>query len=115
MSPEAAKEIRIFGLLDWVGARFSAAAMAGVLPVWRQRRRIFYGPYVLYTLVAFVLLGGVLAGAARATAGGVARHRRLHDGDAGRAVGDPDRRLHRLVRRADRVRHGRRPGPAAVR
>jgi ATP-binding cassette subfamily B protein len=58
-------------LLDWVGERYSTAAMAGVLPVWRQRRRIFYGPYVLYTLVAFVLLGGVLAGTARATAAGV--------------------------------------------
>ncbi|PRY31481.1 ABC transporter ATP-binding protein [Pseudosporangium ferrugineum] len=66
-----AKEIRIFGLLDWVGSRYAEAFMQGALPVWRQRRRIFYGPYVLYTLTAFVLLSAALAGAARATATGV--------------------------------------------
>ncbi|MET0493566.1 MAG: ATP-binding cassette domain-containing protein [Actinoplanes sp.] len=68
---EAAKEIRIFGLLDWVGGRYAEAFMASSIPVWRQRRRIFYGPYVLYTLTAFVLLGGALAAAARASATGV--------------------------------------------
>ncbi|MEU4214511.1 ATP-binding cassette domain-containing protein [Actinoplanes sp. NPDC026623] len=67
----AAKEIRIFGLLDWVGERYARAFMASSLPVWQQRRRIFYGPYVLYTLSAFVLLGGALAAAAGATATGV--------------------------------------------
>ncbi len=71
MRPEAAKEIRVFGLLSWVTERFESAVMSSVLPIWRQRRRIFYGPYVLYTLVAFVLLGTVLAGAARATAAGL--------------------------------------------
>jgi ATP-binding cassette, subfamily B, bacterial len=64
----AAKEIRIFGLLRWVGDRYADAFMASSRPIWRQRRRIFYGPYVLYVLVAFGLLGLALAGAARATA-----------------------------------------------
>jgi ATP-binding cassette subfamily B protein len=68
---EAAKEIRIFAMLDWIRDRYADAFMQSALPVWRQRRRIFYGPYVVYTLVAFVLLGGSLAGAARATATGV--------------------------------------------
>jgi ATP-binding cassette subfamily B protein len=68
---EAAKEIRIFAMLDWIRDRYADAFMQSALPVWRQRRRIFYGPYVMYTLVAFVLLGGALAGAARATATGV--------------------------------------------
>jgi ATP-binding cassette subfamily B protein len=67
----AAKEIRVFGLLDWVGDRYADAFMASSIPVWQQRRRIFYGPYVLYTLVAFVLLGGTLALAARDAAAGV--------------------------------------------
>ena len=71
MRPEAAKEIRVFGLLDWVTERYESAVMSSVLPIWRQRRRIFYGPYVLYTLVAFVLLGAVLAGVTRATATGL--------------------------------------------
>ncbi|MET8148702.1 ABC transporter ATP-binding protein [Actinoplanes sp. NPDC049668] len=68
---DAAKEIRVFGLLGWVGERYSDAFMASSVPVWQQRRRIFYGPYVLYTLTAFVLLGGVLAAVARASATGV--------------------------------------------
>jgi ATP-binding cassette subfamily B protein len=67
----AAKEIRIFGLLDWVGSRYAEAFMESSIPVWRQRRRIFYGPYVIYTLTAFVLLASTLAAAASATASGV--------------------------------------------
>jgi ATP-binding cassette, subfamily B, bacterial len=67
----AAKEIRIFGLLNWAGDRYADAFMASSLPVWRQRRRIFYGPYVLYTLTAFVLLSAALSAVARATAAGV--------------------------------------------
>jgi ATP-binding cassette subfamily B protein len=63
-----AKEIRIFGLLDWVGDRYADAFLASSRPIWRQRRRIFYGPYVIYVLVAFGLLAGALAGAAHATA-----------------------------------------------
>jgi ATP-binding cassette, subfamily B, bacterial len=63
-----AKEIRIFGLLGWVGDRYADAFMASARPIWRQRRRIFYGPYVIYVLVAFGLLAGALAGAAQATA-----------------------------------------------
>jgi ATP-binding cassette subfamily B protein len=70
-TPVAAKEIRVFGLLDWVGDRYADAFMASAIPVWQQRRRIFYGPYVVYTLVAFVLLGGTLALAARDAAAGV--------------------------------------------
>jgi ATP-binding cassette, subfamily B, bacterial len=67
----AAKEIRIFGLLGWIGDRYADAFMQSSVPIWRQRRRIFYGPYVLYTLAAFALLGSALAAAARASAAGV--------------------------------------------
>ena len=67
----AAKEIRLFGLLGWIADRYADAYLASSIPVWKQRRRIFYGPYVLYTLVAFVLLGGALALAARDAAAGV--------------------------------------------
>ncbi|MCL7456103.1 ATP-binding cassette domain-containing protein [Micromonospora echinofusca] len=66
----AAKEIRVFGLLDWIGSRYADAFMQSSVPVWRQRRRIFYGPYVLYTAAALLLLGGSLAAAAGATARG---------------------------------------------
>jgi ATP-binding cassette subfamily B protein len=67
----AAKEIRIFGLRDWVGTRFADAFMASSVPVWQQRRRIFYGPYIVYTMAAFVLFGAALANTAWASATGV--------------------------------------------
>jgi ATP-binding cassette subfamily B protein len=65
-APAAAKEIRIFGLLDWLGDRYSEVTLRSTAPIWRQRRRIFYGPYVVYVLLAFMLLGGALAGATHA-------------------------------------------------
>jgi ATP-binding cassette subfamily B protein len=34
----AAKEIRIWGLLDWLVARFGAAWQAAMEPIWRERR-----------------------------------------------------------------------------
>jgi ATP-binding cassette subfamily B protein len=67
----AAKEVRVFGLLPWVSQRYAEAALDGVRPVWQSRRRLFHGPYVLYTLAAFVLLGAVFTGAARASAAGL--------------------------------------------
>jgi ATP-binding cassette subfamily B protein len=71
LASPAAKEVRVFGLLPWVGDRYTEGALDSMTPVWKSRRRLFHGPYVLYTLVAFVLLGVVFAGAARATATGV--------------------------------------------
>jgi ATP-binding cassette, subfamily B, bacterial len=71
MKPDAAKEIRVFGLLDWIKDQYESAATEAVRPVWRQRRRIFYGPYVVYTSIAFVLLGIVLGDAARSASQGV--------------------------------------------
>ena len=66
--PTAAKEVRIYGLLPWLQESYRDAATDSTRPLWRARRRIFYGPYVLYTLVSFVALALVLAGAARASA-----------------------------------------------
>jgi ATP-binding cassette subfamily B protein len=71
LQPTAAKELRVFALLPWLQRKYTAAAMDNVLPVWKARRRLFYGPYVLYVLVAFILLSVVLTGAARATAAGL--------------------------------------------
>ncbi len=71
LQPAAAKELRVFGLLPWLKQEYTTAAMDAALPVWRARRRLFYGPYILYVLVAFVLLGVLLTGAAQATAAGL--------------------------------------------
>jgi ATP-binding cassette subfamily B protein len=71
LHPAAAKELRVFGLLPWLQRQYTDAAMDATRPIWQARRRLFHGPYILYVLVAFVLLGGVLVGAARATAAGL--------------------------------------------
>lgn len=38
ITPPAAKEIRIWGMLDWLTRRFEAAWRAAIEPVWRARR-----------------------------------------------------------------------------
>jgi ATP-binding cassette, subfamily B, bacterial len=66
----AGKEIRIFGLSDWLGGRYRETAYAALHPVWRSRRRRIYGAYALSAPVWLVLSGVAVVGAARAAAGG---------------------------------------------
>src|SRR4051812_47904684 len=54
-SGEAGKEIRIFGLRDWLGERYRTTALAAIRPVWRSRRRLIYGSYALSSPVWLVL------------------------------------------------------------
>ncbi|WP_433076689.1 ABC transporter ATP-binding protein [Dactylosporangium sp. CA-052675] len=68
LEPRAAKEVRVFGLLPWLRERFTTTALESVYPTWAVRRRIFYGPYVLYTLVAFAATAVALAMTANAAA-----------------------------------------------
>lgn len=66
----AAKEARVFGLVDWLRERYVSSALAAVRPVWRARRRIVYLPFLL-SIPAWLLLAGVATiGAARAAATG---------------------------------------------
>ena len=53
----AAKEIRVLGTLPWWRARAEQEAGAYLRPLWRERRRIYLGPFVWFSLA-------VLAGAA---------------------------------------------------
>jgi ATP-binding cassette, subfamily B, bacterial len=69
-STEAAKEIRIFGLLPWLQDRHRSHALDAVQPVWRARRRILYLPYLLSVPLWLGLAGLATIGAARAAAGG---------------------------------------------
>ena len=66
----AAKEIRVFDLLGWLGERYRAAALRALMPVWRSRRRNIYGSYLLASPVWLVLSGVVAIGAARSAAHG---------------------------------------------
>jgi len=66
----AGKEIRIFGLRDWLRDRYRSTAYAALLPVWRSRRRLIYGSYALSSPVWLILCAIATVGAARAAAHG---------------------------------------------
>jgi ATP-binding cassette subfamily B protein len=48
MSPVAAKEIRVFGLADWLTDSYRQLVMEFLKPIWSERRRILLRPYFLY-------------------------------------------------------------------
>jgi ATP-binding cassette, subfamily B, bacterial len=66
----AAKEIRVFGLIGWVRERYRSASLEWLRPVFRARRRIFFGPFVPTILLAMAAVGATLAFAAHAAIGG---------------------------------------------
>jgi ATP-binding cassette subfamily B protein len=68
--PLAGKEIRIFGLREWLRDAYRATSLEALLPVWRSRRRRIYGAYALSSPVWLVLCGLATIGAARAAAHG---------------------------------------------
>jgi ATP-binding cassette subfamily B protein len=68
--PEPAKEVRIFGLLDWLRSRYREQALAAIQPVWKVRRRVVLRPYLVTTPPALVLSALATVGAARAAAHG---------------------------------------------
>jgi ATP-binding cassette, subfamily B, bacterial len=53
----AAKEIRVLGTLPWWRARADQESDAYLRPLWRDRRRIYLGPFVWFSLA--VLAGAV--------------------------------------------------------
>jgi ATP-binding cassette subfamily B protein len=69
-SGAAGKEIRVFGLRDWLREHYRTAALAALLPVWRSRRRRIYGAYALSSPVWLVLSAVATIGAARTAAHG---------------------------------------------
>jgi ATP-binding cassette subfamily B protein len=68
--PEPAKEVRIFGLLDWLRSRYREQALAAIQPVWKVRRRVVLRPYLVTSPPALVLSALATVGAARAAAHG---------------------------------------------
>jgi ATP-binding cassette subfamily B protein len=69
-APAAGKEIRVFGLRDWLRGHYQDTSLTALLPVWRSRRRRIYGAYALAAPVWLVLSGLATIGAARAAAHG---------------------------------------------
>jgi ATP-binding cassette, subfamily B, bacterial len=66
----AGKEIRVFGLLDWLGDRYRTTAREAIEPVWRSRRRNIYGSYLRAAPIWLMLATVATVGAARAAASG---------------------------------------------
>jgi ATP-binding cassette subfamily B protein len=66
----AGKEVRVFGLLDWLRDRYRGHAAEALHPVWRSRRRNIYGSYLRGSPLWIVLCGIATIGAARAAAHG---------------------------------------------
>ncbi len=66
LMPDAAKEVRIFGLADWVVARFQDSWFATMIKVWRERRSLalVYAlanfPIVAAQLLALAVLGSAI-------------------------------------------------------
>jgi ATP-binding cassette, subfamily B, bacterial len=54
----AAKEIRVLGTLPWWRARGEQEADASLRPLWRERRRVYFAPFVVFSLA--VLAGAVV-------------------------------------------------------
>jgi ATP-binding cassette subfamily B protein len=57
----AAKEIRVFGLLDFLRGYWRDCYEEWLKPVWAARRRIYLWPFVWYTAWGLAVSGGVLA------------------------------------------------------
>ncbi|MFD7732322.1 ABC transporter ATP-binding protein [Kitasatospora phosalacinea] len=57
----AAKEIRVFGLVDWLTRRLETTARAFLATMWAARRRVYLVPFVRYTAYGLVVAGVSLA------------------------------------------------------
>jgi ATP-binding cassette subfamily B protein len=52
------KEVRVLGLLPWLRARAGAESEAYYRPLWRKRRRIYFTPFLVLSVIVLV---GVVA------------------------------------------------------
>jgi ATP-binding cassette subfamily B protein len=68
LQPMAGKEIRVFGLADWLSGHYRAIQLKMLALVWAERRRIYLKPYFLYTAFGFGVAGVTLAALGRSAA-----------------------------------------------
>jgi ABC-type multidrug transport system fused ATPase/permease subunit len=99
LAPGAAKEVRVWGLLDWLVGRFQGAWLEAIEPVWRQRRpgrpvvwlttAVVVGINLAsYVLLAYAALRGDIALAALAVYAGA-----VQAASSFRAFDDPNAHL----------------------
>ena len=70
LSAPAAKELRIFGVTDWVIGRYRTGAEATLAPFWARRRQLMRVRFLWYTVLGLVIQCTVLALVVRAAARG---------------------------------------------
>jgi ATP-binding cassette subfamily B protein len=70
-SVAAGKEIRIFGLVDWLASGYRAAYRDWMTQVWAERRRIYLKPYLWLTAAGLTLTAAVLAGVGASASSGL--------------------------------------------
>ena len=66
----AAKEIRVFGLGDWLSDHYCKLQTTRLMAVWAERRRIYFAPYLVYTAFGLVVASLTLAALGRTAAAG---------------------------------------------
>jgi ATP-binding cassette subfamily B protein len=66
----AAKEIRVFGLADWLRATYTGLREGLLALVWTERRRIYFLPFVRYSIFGLAVTGITLALVGQAAAAG---------------------------------------------
>ena len=70
MGPEAAKEMRVFGLADWFTDEYVDATTHMLDPVAARRRQLYLVPYLVYTAIGLVISAAVLVSIARSASAG---------------------------------------------
>jgi ATP-binding cassette subfamily B protein len=65
---DAAKEIRVFGLIDWFRELWRQCYLEWLKPLWAARRRIYLWPFVWFTAWGMAVTALVMALAGRAAA-----------------------------------------------
>jgi ATP-binding cassette subfamily B protein len=70
LDPPAAKELRVFGLAPWVRDRYRDSYFEFMDPVWKERRRIYLGPFLVFTGFGLIASAGALSAVGHSAASG---------------------------------------------
>ncbi|MBO3102444.1 ABC transporter ATP-binding protein [Cellulomonas fengjieae] len=70
MGPDAAKEMRVFGLAGWFTDEYTDATERMLGPVAARRRQIYLVPYLVYTAIGLGISAAVLVSIARSASAG---------------------------------------------
>ncbi|MFV0634261.1 ABC transporter ATP-binding protein [Demequina sp.] len=81
MGSVAAKEIRVFGSMRWLSGHHERTYREYADPVDRERRRIYFKPYLVYTAIALIAVLWALVSLTMAAAGTADSPGQLSTGD----------------------------------